>query len=142
MGHASVNNLSKMFLRRLFAKGVVTLKELVDIAEKKGECLHASECDYKDRHMLSFGFDEVLLYYFRFYKIHDPKTRHEVPVVSLNPAQRLTDIQQKTYDTFVEEGLVFDSDEEYEAFDSIEWVFTKMGRKNYLKLKILQDIEN
>jgi len=150
MGHASVGNLTKIFLRRIYAKGYTSIRECVDIAEKKGEEFRASEGGYKERYMLSMGFSEILLFYTQFHKMMSNKRGDYMPVVHLKTAlHRLSPLQEKVYNEFMQDGLGNDWDGgddgesgEYGAFDTLEWEFTTVARKNYSKLPIFNDFTN
>lgn len=46
MGHANYTNLCQMFVKLLYAKGVVTIGDAVATADRRKERLHASEGEY------------------------------------------------------------------------------------------------
>jgi hypothetical protein len=43
MGHANLNNISDFFIRRLYAKGTLSIRACVEGLIARGETLHASE---------------------------------------------------------------------------------------------------
>ncbi len=51
MGHANLSNLSEFFIKRLYAKGVLSIHDCVVAMQAKGVKLHASEGDYEDDYM-------------------------------------------------------------------------------------------
>jgi hypothetical protein len=62
MGHANVSNLSEFFIRRLYAKGTLSIAQCVEALLAKGEKLHASEGDYEEDYMLGMGLLDVIHY--------------------------------------------------------------------------------
>ena len=60
MGHANLENLSELFVRRLYANGRLSIAECTEVAVEKGETLHASEGELEEECMISFGFEEVV----------------------------------------------------------------------------------
>lgn len=148
MGHASVANLSRIFLRRIYAKGYTSIRECVDIAEKKGEVFSASEGDYKERYMLGMGFYEILNYYAREYLMLGNKRGDHFPVVRVRNYESLSELQKKLYEEFITNGYGdWDGGDDGEsneigAFDSIEWEFLSVARRNYSKLNVFNNFTN
>lgn len=62
MGHANLSNLSRLFVRHLYAKGKLSINDAVAYAIKKGEKVQASEAEYDDEGMLSFAFNDIVLH--------------------------------------------------------------------------------
>jgi hypothetical protein len=62
MGHANVANLSRFFLRRMYAKGSLSIAECAQALAKSGEKMHASEGDYEDDFMLAMGVVQIIHY--------------------------------------------------------------------------------
>jgi hypothetical protein len=60
MGHANLSNLSRFFVHRLYAKGKLSIADCVQAMLKARETLHASEGEYEDEGMLSFGLTEIV----------------------------------------------------------------------------------
>jgi hypothetical protein len=137
MGHASIGNLSSLFLKRIYAKGYTSIREMIDLAEAKGESVHASERDYKERYMFGMIFYHLIWWHFKKEEI---KKRG-----------RLNDLQKKVYTDFCNNGFNdfddWDGGDDGEsgeigAFDSIRWEFTTKARKNYKDIELLQNFEN
>lgn len=59
MGHANLSNLSDLWINLLYAKGKLTIGQAVEVAEKRGETLHASEGEYDaDSGMVGMGLEQ------------------------------------------------------------------------------------
>ncbi len=60
MGHANISNLSDLWVNLLYAKGKLTIGQAVEVAERRGETLHASEGEYDaESGMVAYAFEEV-----------------------------------------------------------------------------------
>ena len=124
MGHASLGNLRKVFTRRIFAKGRVSVAECIKIAQNTGETVHASEGDYEDEGTVGAMFGEVVGYYHRL-KVVEPVS--------------LTEKQKPVYDEFAGvDGVIY----EWEIFDTISWKFAKGWRKKYSEIEVLDCFTN
>lgn len=62
MGHANLSNLSRFFVRRLYAKGQLSIHDCVAAMVEAGVELHASEGGYDDEGMLSMGVMKIVHY--------------------------------------------------------------------------------
>lgn len=145
MGHANLSNLSEFFIRRLFAKGKLSVKECSDAMMRAGVTLNASEGRYEDPYMLRLGLEDVL----RF--MLDPKgmgyrlQRGQPPGPIIVPAA-LTKQQGELLKVW-EQGDHSDWDSgddgnggEYGEFDAIEWRFAPGWRKLYPKIPKLGNV--
>ena len=65
MGHANLKNLDVLMIKRIYAKGKVTLRDLVQTAILQGESLQASEGPYDDAGMLCYGFEHCILFHLK-----------------------------------------------------------------------------
>lgn len=149
MGGLSVKNFSIFLLRRVYARGKLSLKECVDYflmkqevfdqkierAEKQGKSkeyiakleaqkqefgMVTSGCMEYDRGMVSDGFLRAALW-------HKEKGVIE-PIVA-------TDEQRQLWEAMEKNDL--DSQDDFDVFDEkIFWRFTKGGRKMYLANEI------
>lgn len=72
MGHAHLKNLSEFFVRRLYAKGSMTIQECCTAMLNAGEKLHTSEGEYEDGDMLMMGLADIVHYLTR----DDPSKHH------------------------------------------------------------------
>ena len=71
MGHANVSNISEFFIKRLYAKGQLSIRDCVQGLIKAGEELHASEGDYADEGMLGMAVGQ----YVHYLNLVDPSKR-------------------------------------------------------------------
>lgn len=60
MGHFHSENLDKLLLRQIRTKGSASINDLVALAEKKKEVLHASEGTYDEKYMIQMGFETLV----------------------------------------------------------------------------------
>jgi len=143
MGHAYVKNLNDILIKKIYAHGKISIDELIDWCIAHKEWLHASEGDYKDRGMLSYAFEELVL--FHAHKWCENRHRPNIEPVLDN------EDQQKMVDDFMKNGLENLSDYDYEdentytrQFDKIKWRFTPGTRKMYIDKKIphMHHLEN
>lgn len=59
MGHANLENISKIFNKMVKRPDGATIREVVDFLEASCEKVHASEGDYEERFMLSDSCEEI-----------------------------------------------------------------------------------
>jgi hypothetical protein len=145
MGHANLANLSDFFVRRLFAKGKLTVKECSDAMVKAGVTYNASEGQYDEPYMLRMGLEDIL----RF--MIDPEDmgyrfRKGQPETAIIEPVRLTKRQKE----LLRQWKHCDSDEwdsgdngdggEYGEFDVIEWKFAPGWRKLYPEIPKLGNV--
>lgn len=141
MGHARLTNLSNIFVRRLFAKGKVTIREVADVCLAKGETLHASEGEYEERHMVCFGLEDVVDFLLKKHKY----TPHGEPTPVIEPVD-MTEEQQKIYEQWIDgDTTEWDCGNdgeggEYGILDSIHFRFAPGWRKRYPDIPILEHI--
>ena len=62
MGHANLTNISQFFVRRLYAKGPMSITQIVQALAAAGETLHASEGEYDDDGTIGMGVMDVICY--------------------------------------------------------------------------------
>jgi len=125
MGHAYVKNLSDILLKKIYAKGKISLGELVDYCVKNKIPLHASEGDYFEDYMLEIGFSHLILFHGLPYCENEHRPNIEAVLETKEEA--------KLYFDFKEHGLSkFQTDEEWQNFRKLKWKFTKGTRKMYV----------
>jgi hypothetical protein len=130
MGHANVKNLSEFFVRRLYAKGRLSLREALKVAMKKGLTLNASEGAYDDEGMVGMGLEVVVMW------LHWEKK-------VIEPCHPLTPRQQRAITRWDPDEHEEDPEsDDYKAFDSIAWRFAKGWRRKYPELPLLHYYEN
>jgi len=132
MGHANLDNLSKIFIKKIYAKGKISLKDISEwCAEKingatnkeKTKQLYgfrASEGAYTESDEIAIGFDHIIAFHYENKVIE--------PVITNSEEKRIIE-------SYTKNGLDF-TDSDNELFDQINWKFTNGSRKKYLENKI------
>lgn len=133
MGHANVSNLSNFFLRKLYKKGKLSIRDCVDLMLDQGIKLQASEGEYEDKEMLEYGVEQVVNHLLE-YPIPLP------PVI--NPVH-LSKEQGDLLSEWLTDGEGDEWDQkEYNLLHSIVWKFNKGWRKQYSQIIPLTHISN
>lgn len=143
MGHANLSNISRFFVKRLFAKGTLSIGECTAALEKAGEQIHASEGSYSEPYMLSTMLAEVIHYMYHYKGAPVVELKRSdyvqypivVPVLDTPEKERL--MQQ-----WLDQGEGEWDEPEYSAFDQIGWRFGKGWRKRYPEIPILAEFTN
>jgi hypothetical protein len=133
VGHANLSNISDFFVKRLYAKGKLSVQETVDALQKAGETVHASEGSYDDPYMLAFALSEILTFMLGW---------EDGPIIE---AVDLTDEQEPVLEAWLEDGedAFGNADETLTAlFDSIKWKFSPGWRKRYPDIPRLGSVTN
>lgn len=137
MGHANVKNLSQFFVRRLYAKGTLSISKATKLAVKAGETVHASEGEYDDEGTVGMCMSAI---------VHALASYHEDlvegswgPIIvpcDLTPRQEelLKKARRRQWDDFSEEDDLL--------YDKIKWMFGKGWRRRYPEIPILTYYEN
>lgn len=142
MGHANLDNLSKIFARQLYAHGTITIKQVVDRCIEIGEPLKASEGEYEGeegRPIIAMGVEEVANY---LKHDHAPLNTPVIETVDM------TEEQQKIFDQWCTDDMTeWDcgddgSGGEYGILDSIKWRFASGWRKQYPNIPVLGHVTN
>lgn len=139
MGHAHVENLSTFFIRRLYAKGKLSMSDCIDAMIEAGEEVHASEGRYSERYMISMAMSDILEY---MLCEHQPLKTPVLEPVELTEEQERVLEQWKKGD--IENWEPGDSEDgcggEYGVFDSIVWRYAPGWRKLYPAIPILEHV--
>lgn len=147
MGHANLSNISDFFIRRLYAKGKLSVRECVDALEKSGEAIHASEGLYHERPMLSMGTEEVVAflagqpnYLAHVICCHKQDFPFIVP-------HEMSSEQAALFQLWWDEGVGSDWDcgddgegGDYGVFDSIRWKYAPGKRRLYPEIPGLGNV--
>jgi hypothetical protein len=134
MGHFYPQNLDKLLLNRLYAKGTVSINELVEIAQKRKQTVHAAEGEYDEKFMLQQGFEQILA-------VHHYREELE-PILITRKEKRAFkrwqngDIWDSDY--FNENG---ESIGDLAVVDNLRWRFTK-GQRSHYQSMVLTYIES
>lgn len=137
MGHANVKNLSVFFVRRLYAKGKLSIAKAAKAAIKAGETVHASEGEYDDISTMGMCMSAVV-HALASYK-EDLVEGSWGPIVvpcDLTPRQEelLKMARRRRWDDF--------SAEDDRLYDRIKWKFGPGWRKRYPEIPIMTYYEN
>lgn len=153
MGHAYLENISTFFVKRLYAKGRLSVRDCADALQKAGEQLQAAEGKYDEPYMLRMGLEDVVRFLSNAHPLPDivdriaelgkpakkgkrkrKKTDDETPViepVDLTAEQRRI-LRQWERNEIDDWDCGDDGDTgEYGIFDSIEWRFGPGWRERY-----------
>ena len=134
MGHARVDNLSRLIVKQIYAKGKVSIEDLMRFAEKKDEGLHAGEAYYNkaedfdvESGIVHLGIEECLRWF--------EKNRVIEPVFLDEEQKRIYGLRQKEY---------LESFYHWVRYNKILWKFAEGARQLYLDDRIdhLHQIEN
>ena len=132
MGHAHLSNLSTFFVRRLYAKGRLTIAAAQEAASTAGETVHASEGSYDDPCMIRMGLGDVIGFLSNANPNLPPRMRTPViEPVSLTPEQAKVLAEFQSPGCLEWSGGDDGNGGEYGVFDSIEWKFAKGWRAEY-----------
>lgn len=134
MGHGYPGNLSRFFVRRLYAKGKLSIKEATEAAIKAGEKAEAGEGDYEGPEMVSHFFELII----SFLRCHRGPRTEKYPQGEADPVivpvEPLTEAQSAALAEFDSDdygGFGSYDDPETVAFDSIRWKYAPGWRAKY-----------
>jgi hypothetical protein len=158
MGHLYPENIARFFIRRIYAKGKVSIKECVDyfltkledfdekierandsgnqkrvfaLEEKRNEyTVHTAEAYYDTKEAISQTFMTVAFLYYEGMETTEGHKGGGIvePIIETDEQQELIDAVN---------NLKFDEQEQFDVFDEkILWRFAKGGRQKYLNNKI------
>ena len=124
MGHANLTNLSHFWNRHLYAKGKLSIHDCAIAAIKKGETLHASEGEYEDEGMISFGLEFVVDHLW---------DNDIIEPVNLTPEQKSLLRNNRTSGC----SDILQMEKHYEILDSITWKYSTGERARYPEIPVL-----
>jgi len=141
MGHANLGNLSTFFVRRLYAKGKLSVSECADAALVAGEKLHAGEGEITEPSMLRYALEMVVRHLSgRFERDYTPAQSHQVIEPILDTPEKKRIYQRWLVND--EDGWDPDGDDgEYGTLDSIQWRFAEGWRRKYPETPVLGYVE-
>ena len=133
MGHANLANLSEFFVKHLYAKGKLSIRECTQaMVEKKIE-LRASEGGYEQDYMLALGLSDVVIF---LIGLHDTCPAQKEKVIEpIDP----TDEQKKLIQAWAN-GDAWAHEPDKDGFlevDDIQWKFSKGWRRKYHEIPML-----
>jgi len=133
MGHAHLDNLCTFFIRRLYAKGKLSIADAQIAASKAGEQLHASEGSYSDPLNIRMGLGDVVTF---LAAEQGSRWAPDRPGPIIEPVS-LTDEERRILDEWDTgdmgdwDGGVDGNGGQYGVLDSIKWKFAKGWRNRY-----------
>ena len=131
MGHMHPENLSKLMIKHIYAKGKVSIRELIAHAIKKGETVHCSEGEYTDEGMYAMAFEYLISYHYDS-KFCYPDA-YCIGIQTIEPVLN-TEKDKETFNKWKTDN--FSIQEEWEDHMDLKWRFTRNGRVRYLLGKI------
>lgn len=120
MGHFYCSNISQHVVKMVYAKGKVTLDEMVASAMRRRMKIHAAEGSYDNEEMLEQGIEELML-------IH-------VDQGTLEPILE-NEREREVWFGYRNDEFDWEADE-YQEFRKIKVRFTRGARKRYLTREI------
>jgi hypothetical protein len=138
VGHANLSNVSDFFVKRLYAKGRLSVKDCSDAMQKAGETIHASEGEHDEPYMLRMGLEDVIRFMLEFDRDDGPD-----PIIEpIDPTREQRALLRKWRHGDFSDWDSGDDGEggEYGAFDAIEWKFAPGWRKRYPKIPKLRNV--
>lgn len=134
MGHMHPEELSKLTIKQIYAKGNISIRELIAHAKKKGIPVSCSEGTYDDDGMYSYAFEVILLYHYDSTSYMNLKNLY-AKIEGIRTVEPIieTEKDKEVLNKFFSCG----SEEEWEHLVNIKWKFSENGRKRYLDKKIV-----
>lgn len=127
--------LSELTIKQIYAKGNVSIRELIAHARKKGIPVSCSEGTYDDEGMYSYAFEVILAYHYDstvyMHGLKDLYAKIE-GIRTVEPIVK-SDKDKEVLRKFFNVG----SEEEWEQLMDIKWKFSDGGRRRYLDKKIV-----
>ena len=144
MGHANVSNLSVIFLRRLYAKGKISIREVAKLCVERGEVLNASEGNYDDEYMICFGLENVVDFLLSPQKLKNGDMCSVIEPVKMTPEQKKVFHEWRGVDGNCDDWDCGDDGEsgQYGMLDSIQFRFVSKWRSQYPDIPVLKHISN
>lgn len=135
MGHIHLDKQFSMVIRQLYAKGTVSIRELVEFSKKRKVFTSCSEGKYTDDGMISMGVEMCLKYLIRakeFMGCDSPLVKSIPCVIPIANDEKQRKLINDWWNGKLEDY------NEYEKIWDVRFKFTKEGRKLYLEKKLQQ----
>ena len=149
MGHMHPESLCKFFVRRLYAKGKLTIRDAIDGAKKAKLVVSCSEGTYEDDYMYGMGFEHIVQFLLADHRYIRSSHTNQSPIIQpdrdfLTNEQRTCLDQWLANDNgFFEKHGDFDGDgmnDSYRALYAVPWRYTGHWRKKYPDIPILEEV--
>lgn len=136
MGHGHVKPHCKFFLKRLYAKGKLSIRECGQAMQDAGMKYLASEGAYDDQWMLEWAVTDIVIYYLKH--VHEV-TIHGIQTPILEPVTPLKEDQVIALFRWLT-GNASDEVAEHEALMSIQWKYAKGWRNRREDIPLLENV--
>ena len=150
MGHAYLRNISDFFLKRLYAKGSLSITDTIIALKEAGETLHTANGEYDDVDDLQMGVLDLIIFL---------RQGHRFERFSLESFTKAATSKERKLRAYIipaglserqkESLLEYDageSDEWEEAdwceFEHIRWKYAPGWRMKYQKIPRLDHVEH
>lgn len=151
MGHAHLDNITEWMAKRMYAKGKLTMREMVNGLKADKIPFQASEGEYTDYGMLAMGVIDVICFWFNHCGRPTLSSKGKVAYSPVIEPFEMTKEQQEVFKVFLEDGddnifmddidADIEEDEPYPdvggrigIFESIKWRYAKGWRSKYPKI--------
>jgi hypothetical protein len=132
-----------MFVRRLYAKGKLSIDEAIKVAEEENVGVSCAEGVYTEEYMYGSAFEYIVLFLLDNH-CYIRSTEESCPIIE--PIKEgLARKQLRWLNLWMKnDGRFFDEprDSAYRALYTVPWRFTKVWRKKYPDIPILESVTN
>jgi hypothetical protein len=148
MGHANVANLSEFFVKRLYAKGKLSIREAVKKLQEKGETLHAGEGEISEDYALAMGLEDVIRYLLSYHetKVGTGKRKLNPVIEPVNMSKEQEHVFSEWMDPQADISRWDCGNDgtggEYGILDSIEFRYREGWRQRYKEIELLDYVEH
>jgi hypothetical protein len=148
--HSYLGNICKFFLRRLYAKGELSMEDCTIALIEAGETLHTNEGDYDDASMLRMGLNDLIIRLRRGHKFTRftlesftaAAVSKEKKLKALIVPAKLTRCQKEILIQYDEGKGRFWEDRVWAEYEHIQWKFAPGWRVKYNKIPRLDHVEH
>jgi len=136
MGHGHVKPHCEFFLKRLYAKGKLSIRECAQAMKDAGMKYLASEGEYDEPWMLEWAVSDIVGYYLDYREVTINGVQHSV----IEPVTPLKKEQAEMLEQWLDHCFPADEEGAHEAFDTIQWKFSKGWRKRFKDIPLLENV--
>jgi hypothetical protein len=128
MGHASIGHIGEAFLKLLYAKGSLSIREASEVLSKRGIKYQASEGNYKDPQLIAWAIEDQL---FGCWNVD------EKILVPSNPTEEQVQLLKDYADDLISDDA---DDDGFLPIDYVKWKYNKGWRKKYKEIDVIHNI--
>ena len=150
MGHMYLSNISEFFLKRLYAKGSLSITDTVIALKAAGETVHTANGEYEDAEDYQMAMVDLILYLRQGHKVHEFSLENftraalgkEKKLKAFIIPTDLTDRQRKNLVEYDDGGDVWENWDEADwcEFEHIKWKYAPGWRMKYQKIPRLNQV--